>query len=552
MRYLIPFFSVVFLFSCSVKNETKEKSSLGKRPKLVVGIVVDQMRYDYLTRFESKYSDNGFKKLMRDGFHCDEHHFSYMPTFTGPGHASVFSGTTPEIHGIIANDWYDRKLKREVYCAEDSTVLSVGVDSKKERRSPKNILVTSLGDQIKMATSYNGKSIGVSIKDRSAIFPAGKMADGAFWFKGGDDGKFITSTYYMNELPGWVSGFNELKKPDEYLSQNWVTLLPIEDYTESNPDMNAYEQGLESGDSDPVFPYDLKSLKEKLGYSLIKSVPFGNDLLVDFAKAAIEGEELGQDSIMDWLTVSFSSPDYIGHKFGPRSIEIEDTYLRLDLNIADLINYLDEKVGKGEYVIFLTADHGAAQVPQELMDNGVEVGYYDPKEILADVNAVLESKFGADNLIESFSNFQFFINRKVMKKNGLEMNAVCKTIVAASVKQPSVKSGMIRRDLERSQYTDRVEQTVQKGWNTKRSGDVALIMEPGWISNWYEPHGGTTHGSPWAYDTHVPLMFYGFGVEPGYTNEKTSVEDIVPTVAAIIGVQPPMGCTGVAIDDVLE
>ena len=550
MRFLISFLSIVFLLSCSVKNESKEDLSLEKQPKLIVGIVVDQMRYDYLTRFESKYSENGFKKLMRDGFHCDEHHFSYMPTFTGPGHASVFSGTTPEIHGIIANDWYDRKLKREVYCAEDSTVVSVGVDSKKEKRSPRNMLVTSLGDQIKMATSYKGKSIGLSIKDRSAIFPAGKMADGAFWFNGGDEGKFITSTYYMEQLPKWVVDFNALKKPEEYLSQNWETLLPIEQYTESNPDMNTYEKGLVKGE-DPVFPYDLKALKEKKGYSLIKTVPFGDDLLVDFAKAAIEGEELGQDSIMDWLTVSFSSPDYIGHKFGPRSIEVEDTYLRLDLNIADLINYLDEKVGKGEYVIFLTADHGAAQVPQELMDNGVEVGYYSSKEILVNVNAVLKSKFGADNLIESFSNFQFFLNRDAMKKNGLEMNVVCKTIVAASVKEPSVKSGMIRRDLERNQYTDRVEQTVQKGWNTKRSGDVALIMEPGWISNYYE-HGGTTHGSPWAYDTHVPLLFYGYGVDPGYTNEKTSVEDIVPTVAAIIGVQPPMGCTGVAIDDVLE
>ena len=551
MRYLFPVVSLFFITSCTLNNQKSDNSSINKQPKLVIGIVVDQMRYDYLTRFEEKYSENGFKKLMRDGFHCDEHHFSYMPTYTGPGHASVFTGTTPEVHGIISNDWYDKKLGRMVYCAEDTNVNSVGVNYADERRSPKNMLVTSLGDQIKMVTSYQGKSIGISIKDRAAVFPAGKMADGAYWFIGGDDGKFISSTYYMNELPNWVNKFNNLDKPDEYLSKNWETLLPIEQYTESNVDNNPYEQGLEKG-VDPVFPYDLSRIKEDQGYSLIKSTPFGNDIIVDFAKAAIEGENLGQDSIMDWLTISFSSPDYIGHKFGPRSIEVEDTYLRLDQNIADFIKYLNKNVGAGEYIIFLTADHGVAQVPQELMDKGVEVGYYNEPDILGNVNTALAKKFGTEDLIENFSNYQFFLNQDLIIERDLNINEVCNLIVAVVMKQPGVKSGMIRRDLERNQFTDRIQQIVQKGWNAQRSGDVALIMQPGWLSSYWDGKGGTSHGSPWAYDTHVPLLFYGFGIQPGFTIEKTNVEDIVPTVAAIIGVQPPMGCTGMAIDDVLE
>ena len=521
------------------------------QPKLVIGIVVDQMRYDYLTRFESKFSETGFKRLLNEGFHCDEHHFSYMPTYTGPGHASIFTGTTPRVHGVISNNWYDKNLKRVIYCVEDSTVVSIGVDAKKERRSPKNSIVTSLGDQIKLSTSYKGKSIGVSIKDRGAILPAGKMADAAYWFRGGTEGKFITSSYYMNELPNWVKEFNLAKKPSEYLSGNWETLLPIEDYTESNPDNNPYEDGLTEGE-DPVFPYNLKRISEKEGLSLIKSTPFGNDLILDFTIAAIEGEELGKDEIMDWLTVSFSSPDYIGHAFGPRSIEVEDTYLRLDQNISEFLKYLDKNIGKGEYLVFLTADHGVAQVPQELIDNGVEVGYYNEADILSKVNKELINIYKTDSLIESFTNFQFFLNATILERYNLNLDQVSQTIMNKVIKIDGVKSAISRNSLNNNQFTDKINQSVQKGWNAKRSGDVAIVMQPGWLSNYYESNGGTSHGSPWAYDTHVPLIFYGFGVANGLTLKNTSVEDIVPTIGAIIGVQPPMGCTGSSIQEVIK
>ena len=548
----IPFTLFAFiLFSTLIIAQSNKKSTSKKQPKLVIGIVVDQMRFDYLTRFESKYSETGFKRLMNDGFHCDEHHFSYMPPYTGPGHASIFTGTTPKNHGIISNTWYDKNLKREMYCVEDHSVTSVGVDSKKERRSPKNSIVTSLGDQIKMSTSYKGKSIGISIKDRGAILPAGKMADAAYWFKGGADGKFITSSYYMDELPSWVNRFNKQEKAQEYLSKNWETLLPIEEYTESNADNNPYEQGLESG-KDPVFPYDLKRISEKEGLSLIKSTPFGNDLILDFTIATIKGEDLGKDENMDWLTVSFSSPDYIGHAFGPRSIEIEDTYLRLDQNISELLIYLDKNVGEGEYLVFLTADHGAAQVPQELIDKGMEVGYYNTSNILSSVNKELLKVYKTDSIIENFSNYQFFLNHELLSENKLNADEVSQTIINAVIKIDGVKSALSRSSLSTNQYSDIINQAVQKGWNTKRSGDVAIVMQPGWLSDYYKGVGGTSHGSPWAYDTHVPLLFYGYGVENDFTVKPTRVEDIVPTVAAILGVQSPMGCTGTSIEEVIK
>jgi len=479
-----------------------------------------------------------------------------MPTYTGPGHASIFTGTTPSVHGIIGNNWYDKGQGKMINCVEDSTVISIGGDFPKEQKSPKWLLVSGLGDQIKSVTNNKGKSIGISIKDRSAIFPAGKLGDAAYWFEGGKDGIFISSSYYMKELPNWVNEFNAKQIPDFYLSKKWETLLPITEYTESVVDSSRYEQSIDESTL-PIFPYDLPKIKESKGYDLIKTTPFGNNLILDFAISAIEGEQLGQDENMDLLTIGFSSTDYIGHEYGPNSVEIEDTYLRLDQNIAELLSYLDKNVGKGEYLVFFTSDHGVADIPQERIDNGLEAGYYNSKEIKKEMDAVLFFKHGnivmpSTDIISNYSNFQFFLNHDLIDSTGLSAEDICNTIIEISQKMPGVDTAILGRDLKKGISTEGINNKVQNGWNSQRSGDVALIMKPGWLSVYYETHGGTSHGSPWAYDTHVPLLFYGFGIESGYTNEITWVEDIVPTVAAIIKVQPPMGSTGIVIDDVLE
>ncbi len=529
------------LVSFTAPKKTQDTKT--PKPKLVVGIVVDQMRYDYLTRYVSKFQEKGFKLLMNKGFNAKEHHFSYMPTYTGPGHASVFTGTTPKVHGIIANDWYDKELKRYVYCAEDTLVKSVGGDFENEIRSPKKLKVTTLADQIKLSTNGKGKTFGISMKDRGAILPAGKMADAAYWYKGGAEGLMISSTYYMNDLPSWVNEFNAQRLPHSYLSKTWKTLLPIEEYTESHPDNSPYEESL-IPNREPVFPYDLIEAQKTHELSTLKEVPFGNDYLLDFALELLDKESLGQDESLDFLSISFSCPDYIGHAYGPNSVEVEDTYLRLDQNIATLLDYLNVSVGEGEYVLFLTADHGVAQVPQELIDKGVEVGYYSDSTLKANVNAALQAQYGSLDLIENYSNYQFFLNYEEIRKNKLDANEVANTILIESLKNSGVESGLIRNELATNSYTDRINKSVQKGWNVQRSGDVALVKSPGWLSNKYAGHGGTGHGSPWAYDTHVPFLLYGYGVKKGNIQKTTWVEDIVPTISAIIGVQPPMGCTG--------
>ncbi|MGB0806466.1 MAG: alkaline phosphatase PafA [Salibacteraceae bacterium] len=539
MKKLLFVMLCFFLGNCSTPVNTRKKNS----PKLVVGVVVDQMRYDYLTRFEEKYGENGFKRLIKEGYHCKEHHFSYMPTYTGPGHASVFTGTTPKTHGIIANDWYDRDLKRYVYCAEDTTVKSVGGDFSKENRSPQNMLVTSIADQIKLHTQKRGKSIGISIKDRGAILPAGKMADAAYWFVGGKEGKFISSTYYMNELPTWVKKFNNQKYPDKYMKQNWETLYPIKTYTESGPDNNPHEESLKKN-GEPVFPYDLGEVFEDIGYHVMKETPYGNDLLVDFAKETIVKEQLGSDEITDFLSVSFSSTDYIGHSYGPQSVEIEDTYLRLDKTLAQFLEFLDNQIGEGNYTVFLTADHGVAQIPSNLMENGVEVGYYNSKEMKKSVDSLLALEYNMNGLIENFSNYQFFMDYHKVDSLGLNRKEIAQKILSLSLQLPGVKSGITAESLREFDYLEGVEQKVQNGWNIQKSGDVAIIMEPGWLSSKYKENGGTGHGSPWSYDTHVPLLFFGFGIENGESILPTSVEDIVPTIAHVVGVQAPMGCSG--------
>ena len=358
---------LLLFLSLFIKTYSQKKNSKNNiKPKLVVGIVVDQMRYDYITRFYNRFGDGGFKKIIENGFTLENAHFNYIPTYTAVGHTSVYTGTTPNNHGIISNNWYDKYLKESIYCVTDTNYNSVGSNSKRGQRSPFRLMTTTLTDQLHLAQNNKGKTIGIALKDRSAILPVGHTANAAYWYDGGLQGNFITSSFYMDNLPNWVNDFNNKKVPEKYLSKTWSTLYDIKTYTNSFDDNNDFE-GTFKGKETPTFPYNLKELKDENGnLGMINNTPFGNSLTLDFAKAAIENENLGKGSYTDFLAISFSSTDYIGHKFGPQSIEIEDTYLRLDKDIEKLINYLDTKVGKSNYTLFLTADHGAVHVPAYL------------------------------------------------------------------------------------------------------------------------------------------------------------------------------------------
>ena len=553
MKFLSRIFILLFFFNCTAQNKVlqtnvEKEVALHAKPKLVIGIVVDQMRYDYLTRFYSKFGDDGFKRLINDGFNCKNNHYNYVPTYTGPGHASIFTGTSPKNHGIIANYWYNKFSKKTMYCADDSTVVAVGSTTDADRMSPRNMKTTTFADENRLFTQMRGKTIGISVKDRGAILPAGHSANAAYWFRGRDEGNFITSSYYMDSLPEWVKAFNASNTAESYLRE-WNTLYDINTYTESGSDLNTFEGGFK-GKENATFPYDLAVLKDdNKGFDIIKATPFGNSIVADFAIEALAGEQLGKDDITDVLTVSFSSTDYVGHNFGVNSKEVEDTYIRLDKDLERLFKALDAQVGVGEYTLFLTSDHGAVEVPAYLQSAKIPAGYFNKKEFRKNLDAFLLKKYAASDLIESFSNDQIFLNKSRLKALNLDLREMQYAIVNEVINYKDIDKVYSSETMQNTTFSNGIEALIQNGYHQKRSGDIIIIKNPAVISY---SETGSTHGSGSTFDTHVPLLFYGNGIKKGSTLAKTEIIDIAPTISALLGVSFPTGTTGSVLDFVID
>ncbi len=553
MKYAITFIIIICLTAAVLGQTgkgTANPSAIPDQPKLVVGIVIDQMRFDYVYRFWNKFGNDGFKRLMNQGYNCRNTNFNYVPTFTGPGHTSIYTGTTPAIHGIIANNWYEREKNKYVYCVSDPDVKSVGSEVEEGKRSPRRMLTTTIGDQLHLATNNESKVIGIALKDRSAILPAGHSANGAYWF---DDstGFFITSTYYRNELPKWVNVFNDKKLAAKYLSQDWKLYKDSSQYSESLPDNNKYE-GLFAGETTPTFPHQLPKLFPLRNgkYGLIRTTPFGNSLTEDFAEATITGENLGKGKASDFLCVSFSSTDYVGHQYGPTSREIEDTYIRLDQELADFFHFLDTWIGKNNVVVFLTADHGVVETPEYLKDQKIPAGYFDEPKCIDSLIRTLVHVYG-DSLLLSYSNDQVFLDHKKMAGKGLKRKDVEDFVSDFFMGFKGVSCCMTEADISANQYTESPKKQIQNGFNFKRSGDVCVILQPGWFGDWPRKTG-TTHGTAWNYDTHVPLYWWGWKIKNGSSEVNQNITDIAPTVCMMLNIQFPDGCTGQPITGLLK
>jgi len=519
-----------------------------QKPKLVVGIVVDQMRYDYLAVFSEKYSEGGFKKLISKGFSCDSNYLNYVPTHTAPGHAGIYTGALPAQHGIISNYWYDTSIHKAVYCVSDDSVEPVGTGSKADRSSPKRLLVPTLGDANREQTNMEGKTISISIKNRAAVLSGGKNANAAYWFRGKDQGHWITSSYYMKSLPQWVKDFNDSERLDGYMNL-WEPLYPLETYTESRPDNSLFERGFSKKDK-PVFPYDIKKLASRNGgYDVIKSTPYGNSYTLDFAAAALQGEQLGSGDATDFLLISLSSTDYIGHNFGVNSKEVEDTYIRLDRDLAMFLEALDEQVGKDNYVLFLTSDHGATENPQHLKEQGRGGGYFKEATFIIELKDYLSKVYGSSKIIEHIALNQVYLNKEVLAMLELSTSEVEKTIQQYILKQPQISTAVTRTQLLQREFSEGLEVLIQNGFHPDRSGDIAYLLEPSVV---VYSKTGSDHGSGYDHDTHVPLLFYGAGIVSGSSKRLTSSVDIVSTLAAILGIQPPAAASGKTIHEALE
>ncbi len=531
MKKIIPLLFSSFLFITAQSQTTK--------PKLVVGIVIDQMRYDYIYRYWDKFGNDGFKRLVNEGFFCRNTNYNYVPTFTGPGHASIYTGTTPAVHGIISNDWYDKTTGKDLYCVTDNNVTPIGTVAVEGKRSPVNMLTTTITDELRISSNMKSKVIGIALKDRSAILPAGHTANAAYWYDGSIGG-FITSSYYMKELPAWVNDFNKKELAKKYLSQPWNTMLPIEQYTESLPDDNKYEY-IAKGETKPVFPHNLPALQAlNGGLNMIRSTPFGNSLTKDFAIETIQKENMGKSPYTDFLAVSFSSPDYIGHTYGPNSVEQEDDYIRLDKDLAELLKYIETQVGKNNALLFLTADHAAPEVPNYLTDIKIPSGYVNEKKMADSLKKYLLKNYG-DTLVLSFTNQQVFLNHKMIDAKKLMLSLVEEDVAEFLQRFAEVADVLTSSALNNSQFTEGSRYLMQKGYNAKRSGDVLVNYLPAYID--YAPYG-TTHGSPYSYDTHVPLLFFGWNIKPGSSAEQVYITDVAATLAMMLNIQFPNGCTG--------
>ena len=518
-------------------------------PKLVVGVVVDQMRVDYIYRYWDNFGDGGFKRLVRQGAFLRDAHYTYVPTITGPGHASIFTGSIPAFHGIVANDRYDRAARSTIYCVLDTSVRGVGSDM---RRSPSQLLATTLADEIEHRTDRKGKTIGVSLKDRSSILSLGRTGDAAYWFAGAT-GLFCSSTWYMTSLPKWVDEFNARGLAGRYLDQTWTPYLPIERYHQAMPDSNKYEEPLVTG-TRPGFPFPLRDWRAKgAGLDLILGTPWGNTLTTDMALAAMEGEALGKDGITDLLAISYSSTDELGHNVGPRAVELEDMYIRLDVEIQRLLTELDGRVGIGEYTLFLTADHGAVDVPQYLSDLKGSAGYVSTRKVKGLINAALASSgAGADSVLYMRRGEIFFSDRK-----GVPLDAECLTRSRSIAQQvlmaePSVL--LVMPNSPDAVYGDRIDMisiAVRNGHSAQRSGDLQYVLKPGFLEAPPGDTDGTEHSVGWNYDTHVPVLFFGQGIAHVEVLRRTAVADIVPTITMIVGCALPDAAVGVPVPEVI-
>jgi len=519
------------------------------RPKLVVGIVIDQMRWDYLYRYYNIYkTDGGFKRFLDQGFTCENTFIPYTPTVTAAGHTCIYTGSVPAIDGIVGNTWFDKQKNRTVYCSEDNSVQTVGSNNAAAgQMSPRNMLTTTITDELRLATNFKSKVIGVAIKDLGEILPTCHSANAAYWYDS-QTGNFITSTYYMDALPVWVQNFNKRKIVDSLYKLNWSISLPKEVYSEyCSADNEPYETKA-LGNDQSGFPYNLSKFAGG-DYSKIAVTPYGNMLTLEMAKAALLAEGLGKSGAPDFLAVSISSPDYIGHSFGPNSWEQLDDYARLDDALGKFFSFLDQTIGKEQYTVFLTADHGVVQIPGYLKEHKLPAGLFNNLHAINEINQQLKQNFGADSLIITMDNYQLYLNHSVLKEKNIDEEKVKSWVINYLLNNDAVSNAFDVTRISSTTLNEEQKSMFGNGYNQRLSGDIQIILKPNYIEG---GEAGTTHGLWNPYDSHIPLLFYGWGVKHGKTNKETYMTDIAPTLSALLHIQMPSGCVGKVIEEVMK
>ncbi|TAL60737.1 MAG: alkaline phosphatase family protein [Bacteroidetes bacterium] len=514
------------------------------KPRLVIGIVVEQLKYDQLEKFREKLSDNGIKRLINEGTYYRNASFQYMLTQSSTGHATISTGTEPSYHGITSDNWYLPLRNELIYCTKDNSVNPVGGSFEAGLHSPVNLQASTFSDELKMATNKKAKVFAVGMKESSAILTAGHAANGAYWFDN-TTGTWMTSTYYLDTLPVWVNDFNAMKFSDSYLSETWKLLKPSADYADCLPDTNSFEAGFNGIN---YFPYDLKKMRSKgtsdsrNDYSLLRETPFANSLTTDFAIRLIEKENLGKDDVTDFLSICYSATDNIGHRFGPSSFEMEDAILRLDGEIKNLLTYLNDSIGKRNILIYFTASHGISEIPSVLESNRIPSGYFKQNQALQLLRSYLNAVYGEGDWVKGYSERQIYLNRTLIEDARLSLDDVQKKVARFLVQFTGVAAAYPYSAFEANDFGNGNLKRIINNFSPQRSGDVIVTPNPGWVEK--EEGFVTNHNSPYEYDSHVPLIWYGWTVNRATVTRQVNMTDIAATLSSLCKIPYPNACTG--------
>lgn len=515
-----------------------------EKPLLVVGIVVEQLRYDQIERFRSRLSDNGIRKLLNEGTFYQNASFQYMLTQSAPGHATIATGAEPSFHGITSDSWYVPLRNEQIYCTKDINVDPVGGGVESGLHSPVNLQASTFSDELKVATGGKAKIFGVGIKEHSAILSAGHAADCAYWYDN-STGEWMTSTYYLDSIPSWVNDFNAMKYPETFLNGSWTLSRQIQDYSDCVNDSCKFEAGL-GGQN--YFPYDLKKLSSKgkggtsRDYSILRETPFANSLTTLFAKKLIEMENLGRDNVTDFLAVCYTATDYIGHRFGPSSFEMADAVMRLDKDIEDLLKYLNDNIGKKNILVYFTSAHGISEVPGILESMRVPSGYFRQDQALSLLKSYLKAVYGDGEWVKGYSEKQIFLNRTLIEDAKIPLEDIQKKVARFLIQFSGVAAAYPYFAFEANDFGNGNLRRIINNFSPQRSGDVIITLTPGWVER--DGIFVTNHNSPYECDAHVPLIWYGWSVSRATVNRKVNMSDVAATLSSLCKIPYPNACTG--------
>lgn len=546
MRKISAYTTLFLLIIIPVQASAQNAYIPPERPKLVIGIVIEQFRYDYIDKYRDMFGEGGLLKLINEGTFCRNASYDFFLTQSAPAHATLATGTSPRHHGIVADNWYVPLREEIIYCTSDRNVDPIGGSFERGLHSPARLLPSTFADELKMSTAGEARVFGLGFREHAPILATGHTADAAYWY---DDvtGTWMSSSHYMDSLPSWVNDFNNMGLADLYLDKDWDTLLDMAEYKACLPDSNGYEAGL-SGQS--VFPYDLEKMStssvlgvfnRKRDYSLLEKVPASDTYTTDFALRLIEEEKLGDDEVTDFLSITFSATDRIGHSYGPGSVEMADAILRLDRNIEHLLSYINDKLGKKNVLVYLTSAHGIAEIPDVLKDKKMPAGYFRHNQAISLLRSYLNVLYGQGKWVKGYYEKQLYLNHMLIEDSGLKLHDVQLKASAFLTQFKGVSSAVSGSVLANNEFTRGHFARMRNSFEPTRSGDIIINLNPAWVENgsWI-----TNHNSVYEYDSHVPLIWYGWKINRSSITRKVNMNELAATLSALCRMPFPNACSG--------